>query len=521
MKAAILGGADAQAYAEAAGITNSEAGECIGGFFQVLRDEGLADKMVDFASLRLDQNVVGGTNLISFQGRSGFTWGGAVKAPGGVEIGTPYGGVIWTNITDCSTGLTMMVAMTGVSGGQTNHNQVCPWMLQANMGGSNFALGYFASGAPYTAYCSSNWIYGVVTSGSAINESTYASFWYTNQWKPSVVGLAYDRRGVITNFMDGYIVSGNSGHPPLGSLTKLSLGHYLFDGFTPSYGWRGSVQAWAMFRGILTSNETMTVERAFRWLNPNRNNLVVVGDSTSYINNSKPAEGWFYQYYNSKGGTNKGHPYVYAASGRTIETMTNIWSMTAALRAPNGGSVKSADLYCLAGENNLYLLNDEASSLWNKYANLLELGKSAGYTVHAFQLAPNYGFSVTNMTNLTRMWNLVSTNRASYDAVYHLGRLCPNTNDSAIFLDNLHFTTNGYGRIASDIVAGGAISAGGMYGSVGTLPLGTYFQSNAVQVIPSAAALGPGGYWIGVSNNSLVAIYTANGSTTAMKVLAP
>lgn len=57
---------------------------------------------------------------------------------------------------------------------------------------------------------------------------------------------------------------------------------------------------------------------------------------------------------------------------------------------------------------------------------------------------------------------------------------------------------------------------------------GTYYPSNSFNndgfgsaTLPSAAYLGPGGFWTGLSNQSLVTIYSLNGSTTAMKVLAP
>lgn len=52
---------------------------------------------------------------------------------------------------------------------------------------------------------------------------------------------------------------------------------------------------------------------------------------------------------------------------------------------------------------------------------------------------------------------------------------------------------------------------------------GTYYPSNALAVaaMPTAAQLGPGGYWVGNSNASLVSVYSLNGTTTSMKVLAP
>lgn len=52
------------------------------------------------------------------------------------------------------------------------------------------------------------------------------------------------------------------------------------------------------------------------------------------------------------------------------------------------------------------------------------------------------------------------------------------------------------------------------------LAYGTLYASNSV-AMPTAAALGLGSYWVGNSNGFLVTIYTLNGSSTAMKVLAP
>lgn len=53
---------------------------------------------------------------------------------------------------------------------------------------------------------------------------------------------------------------------------------------------------------------------------------------------------------------------------------------------------------------------------------------------------------------------------------------------------------------------------------------GTLYRSNTV-ALPTAAELGAGGYWVGVSNNgtanSLVSVYSLDGSVTVMKVLVP
>lgn len=50
---------------------------------------------------------------------------------------------------------------------------------------------------------------------------------------------------------------------------------------------------------------------------------------------------------------------------------------------------------------------------------------------------------------------------------------------------------------------------------------GTFYPTNTVPSTVTAAALGVGGYWVGNSNGSLVTIYSLDGSTTVMKVLAP
>jgi hypothetical protein len=50
---------------------------------------------------------------------------------------------------------------------------------------------------------------------------------------------------------------------------------------------------------------------------------------------------------------------------------------------------------------------------------------------------------------------------------------------------------------------------------------GTYYPTNNLPSTLTAASLGVGGYWVGNSNGFLVTIYSLDGSTTAMKVLAP
>lgn len=74
----------------------------------------------------------------------------------------------------------------------------------------------------------------------------------------------------------------------------------------------------------------------------------------------------------------------------------------------------------------------------------------------------------------------------------------------------------------SDGSGGSTLSAGVRKDGQLTVAHGTMYPSNALSgTMPTAAQLGPGGHWTGVSNNSLVAVYSLNGTTTAMKVLVP
>lgn len=50
---------------------------------------------------------------------------------------------------------------------------------------------------------------------------------------------------------------------------------------------------------------------------------------------------------------------------------------------------------------------------------------------------------------------------------------------------------------------------------------GTVYLTNTVPALVTAAVLGVGGHWVGNSNGFLVDIYSLDGATTAMKVLAP
>lgn len=73
--------------------------------------------------------------------------------------------------------------------------------------------------------------------------------------------------------------------------------------------------------------------------------------------------------------------------------------------------------------------------------------------------------------------------------------------------------TNGHARVTA-ANGPGAVSTNGL-----VVDGGVYYPSNTF--IPSAAWLGVGGYWVGNSNGNLVSVYSLNGSTTVMKVLAP
>ncbi len=50
-------------------------------------------------------------------------------------------------------------------------------------------------------------------------------------------------------------------------------------------------------------------------------------------------------------------------------------------------------------------------------------------------------------------------------------------------------------------------------------PAGIIYLTNSI--LPNAAQLGIGGYWVGNSNGNLVTLYSVNGTTTTMKILAP
>lgn len=75
--------------------------------------------------------------------------------------------------------------------------------------------------------------------------------------------------------------------------------------------------------------------------------------------------------------------------------------------------------------------------------------------------------------------------------------------------------TNGHLRVTGGTGLLGSAATNAMY-----IDGGTYYVSNTI--IPSVTQLlGAGGYWVGNSNGFLVTVYTLDGSTTAMKVLAP
>lgn len=67
----------------------------------------------------------------------------------------------------------------------------------------------------------------------------------------------------------------------------------------------------------------------------------------------------------------------------------------------------------------------------------------------------------------------------------------------------------------------GSATNGSIVVSNGYIGPSVYYPSNAAPAIPGAATLGIGGYWMGNSNGFLVTVYTLDGSTTVMKVLAP
>lgn len=97
-------------------------------------------------------------------------------------------------------------------------------------------------------------------------------------------------------------------------------------------------------------------------------------------------------------------------------------------------------------------------------------------------------------------------------------------------IDGTGFTSLGFGgttaaRPALGVVSGDLLVFGANhdYGGGPTnkliVPAGIMFPTNSV--LPSASALGVGGYWVGNSNGNLVTLYSVDGVATVMKVLAP
>lgn len=117
-----------------------------------------------------------------------------------------------------------------------------------------------------------------------------------------------------------------------------------------------------------------------------------------------------------------------------------------------------------------------------------------------------YASLLTNSSDIIAIGNTVLSGAAgTLNNVICIGDNVTATNDNMVVI----------GNSASDCHIG--IEYPGLISTIG----GTMYPSNGVPLIPSAATLGAGGYWTGNSNGFLVTVYSLDGSTTVMKVLAP
>lgn len=285
----------AVAYAKSIGLTNRQAMECVSGFFKEIEGASMLNRLTDCAFFRGGQNKDGSTNLMTWKGRRGSKWGTAVSTEAGIECGNGAGGGIrFNNLIDQSASLTLVVLLKGVSGGQLNAG--VPIALHSTGGVTTAAIAITANPSAYQSYIRSN---AVIDQSGGYNEGVSNPFFYTNQWLPLSVGLSYNRSGVSTGFCNGIQVWTDSGNPPIEGLTELTIGGWTTDGVTYSAHWKGLCYGWLMFNGNLNSNEMHRIERSIRWLDPNRNNVVFVGDSTTLVNLNKPAEGYAFHLLNS------------------------------------------------------------------------------------------------------------------------------------------------------------------------------------------------------------------------------
>ena len=213
-----------------------------------------------------------------------------------------------------------------------------------------------------------------------------------------------------------------------------------------------SYKSFLFFNRELTTEEIQTVQECLRVLDPTPYEYIVDGDSTSAINAYAVDE--------------------YAKA--TVCTLNDLLPKSFRVRAPGIGGVTAASLATTPSRYSRFVTNEQSSggvyvffgghnditagstsaATFTAIQSNWENAKALGLLVIASTLPANANWDAGKQTIRDEVNALILADTTSYDALIRRDLLLPDDTDTSVFSDGTHCTSEGYTRVAYNILAG-------------------------------------------------------------------
>ncbi len=444
---------NAVTYANSLGLTNRAAIERVSKFFWTLQDGGLLSgsgtRFYDSIFLKGGMNSEASLAArYSFLGKLGTNWSTPVQTDGGMTVGS--GGYDFA-IDDVSTNFSVIFfGQTGTTG-QLASSHI--FSLTSSSGATNQGISIGHNGVNSTI------VTKTAADGSAFANNyfghLYTDYLMADYGFPFSAGFGYVRSGgLITNYMNGYVITNSANNPTLNDLSVLTFGGRLatlapgWEGF-----WNGTAEGALIFTGQLSTNQLIFVDRAIRHLRPGNIDRLVIGDSTSANIYTKQTESWAYQWMTGPG-TNEGMTRIFAMSGRRLDSMDDLFDDTAGRWGPH--LIGNRMIINLWGGINDFYNSRTAQQAWQEVTNIVRKARASRIEVEIGTLYPSVIWDATQETHRQNFNGLILSNANLFTKIYRRDAMFSVTN-GPLWYDFLHLSTNGNALVVEDMRRGGEL----------------------------------------------------------------
>ncbi len=514
--------ASAQAFINRVGVTNSKAKARIDGYVRDLKNFGIWTNHLDTIIGSSLLNPSSGSNILTLKGWATVRTTNHVNQSLlglNVESGIQF---LSFNVPDTRT-YSILVKFRSVIGYQTDGAVVTA--LDAATG-SNYAHHLGVAYSPI-AYNGIETISNNISARTAVQFNAVAGTQgasATDSYEHAVLWTS-DNAGRLNTYVDGYPsqTSGATNQIMLSPLTVLTLGNYMSGtDVYPSTLWRGVINSVTIWSTPLSSVQASNATMVSRWLNHSSENLIIEGDSTSQHSVGSPTISWPYHYYLQPAVSNNLVVYSVAAGGDPAANMRLTYTNQIRPLAPGAFGVDEATLVFAPGINDL-LAGTAAATIFSHVSEVVRNAAGDGFKVWLATVPPSMSYSAAQQTQRTLLNDLILTNQMTVERVLRRDVLYSITNTASgvdFAADGLHFTSDGYRKMAGLVGASGRFREPGpasefsaslnfpstSSGAVSSLVItanGTYPGDRVALFVPNVSSTVIGSYY-GVASNDTV-----------------